>query len=65
MPSLRVRDWYAADGRALEIAVKVHLRAGVVLARACVGPLLPPAIEEPVPDHGLLAQLDSFYEDNP
>jgi len=65
MPSLRVRDCYAGGDRVLEIAAKVRLRAGVVLARADVGPLLPLAIEEPVPDRDLPAQLDSYWQDYP
>jgi len=66
MPRLRVRDCSAVGcGRVLEIAAKVRLHAGVVLVRAGVGPLLPPAIEEPVLDHDLLAQLDSYQQDYP
>lgn len=63
--SLQAQDYYAVGGRVQEIAAKVRLRADVALARVGVGPLLPPAIAEPVPDHDLPAQLDSYRQDYP
>ena len=65
MTSLRVQNCYVARGLVLETAAKVRLRADVVLAHADVGPLLPPAIEEPVPGRDLPAQLDSYWQDYP